>query len=169
MIKVLAIYLYPTHRGVFRGGHWANMQNCGMAPPFVTWAEGLSSEMVAKAFFWPKTGPKLFWVIWVKTFFFFWSSPNYGQESGLCFIHSGLHYSQIFWISWPPLLKILRTLLPTQYTLCDWSFSYLNPILTFATNLSRLIKRLFTWYKSGYFHKSRLRQICRSSGNQNLY
>ena len=36
---------------------------------------------------------------------FFWSSPKFGQENGLGFglenFHSGLHYSQIFWIFCP--------------------------------------------------------------------
>ena len=46
--------------------------------------------------------------------FFFWSSSKFGQKKGLilsedlCF---GLHYSQI---SWPPLSKILRTLVRTS-------------------------------------------------------
>ena len=37
------------------------MQNCVMPPPppLVTWAEGLSTETVAKDFFWPKTGLNL--------------------------------------------------------------------------------------------------------------
>ena len=54
-------------------------------PPFVTWAEGLSTE----TFFWPKTGLNL------SEDLFFWSSPNFGQENGLGFglknFHSGLH------------------------------------------------------------------------------
>ena len=44
-----------------------------------------------------------------------------------------------------------------------------NLMLTTVSNLSRLIERLFTWYKSGYSRKSRLRQICCSSGDQILY
>ena len=42
------------------------MQNCGMAPPFVTWAEGLSTETVGEDLFF---GQKLDYIR-VKTFFF---------------------------------------------------------------------------------------------------
>ena len=78
------------------------MQNCGSPPPpLVTWAEGLSTETVGEDLFLDKNWTKFEWRP-----FFFWSSPNFGQENGLGFglenFHSGLHYSQIFWISWPP-------------------------------------------------------------------
>ena len=77
------------------------MQNCDMAPPFVTWAEGLNTETVGEdLFFGPspnfetKTGLNL------SEDLFFWSSPNFGQENGLGFglknSHSGLYYFQIF-------------------------------------------------------------------------
>ena len=35
------------------------MQNCGMAPPFVAWAEGLSTEAVGENLFLAKTGLNL--------------------------------------------------------------------------------------------------------------
>ena len=82
-------------------------------PPFVTWAEGLSTKTVGEDLFFglhpnfgPKTGLNFEW----RPFFFFWSSPNIGQENWLGFelknFHSGLHYSQIFWISCPPPLLL---------------------------------------------------------------
>ena len=55
------------------------MQNCGMAPPFVTWFQHKNGGR--RPFFWP--------------------SRIFGQENGLGFglenFHSGLHYSQILW------------------------------------------------------------------------
>ena len=66
-------------------------------PPFVTWAEGLSTETVGKDVFLAKTGLNL------SEFFFFWSSPNFGQKNGFGFwlenFQSGLHKSQSFWSS----------------------------------------------------------------------
>ena len=41
------------------------MQSCGM-PPFVTWAEDLSTETVGKDLFFGQKSD----YIWVKTFFF---------------------------------------------------------------------------------------------------
>ena len=91
-------------RGVFRGVH---MQNCGLAPPFVTKAKSFRTQTDR---------------IWAKNFFF-WSSPNFRRKTGLNLsedlffrLHlilgrktdlcsawrdffSGLHYSQI---SCPP-------------------------------------------------------------------
>ena len=52
--------------------------------------------------------------------FFFCSSPNFGRKIGLILdgtiSDSDLCSSQIFWSSWPPLFKILRTLLGLFYT-----------------------------------------------------
>ena len=67
------------------------MQNCGIAPPpFVTWAEGLSTQTVGEDFFWPKTGLYL-----SEDLFFVWSSTKFGQENDLGFgpenFHSALH------------------------------------------------------------------------------
>ena len=65
------------------------MQNCGMAPLSVTWAEGLSTETVGEDLFWPKTGQNL------SESLFFWFSPKFWQENklglGLENFHSGLH------------------------------------------------------------------------------
>ena len=77
------------------------MQNCGMAHPFVTWAEGLSTKTVGEDLFWPSRnfGPKT--ALNLSGDVFFWSLTNFGQENGLGLgvkkFHSGLHYSQIFW------------------------------------------------------------------------
>ena len=50
---------------------------------------------------------------------FFCSSPNFGQKIELILggtiSDSDLCSSQIFWSSWPPLFKILRTLLSIRY------------------------------------------------------
>ena len=61
------------------------MQNCGMAPPVVTWAEGLSTQTVGEDLcFWSspefelKTGLNLGEDLF---FLFFWSSPNFGPKS----------------------------------------------------------------------------------------
>ena len=52
------------------------MQNCGMAPPFVGWAEALSTQMVGEDLcFWPT--PKAIGLN-LSEDFFFWSSPNFG-------------------------------------------------------------------------------------------
>ena len=73
-----------------------------MAPPFVTWAESLSTKTV---------GEDLLFGLHVilgqkPDDLFFWSSPNFGQENGLGFgvenFHAGLHYSQYSQIFWPP-------------------------------------------------------------------
>ena len=66
------------------------MQNCGMAYPFVTWAEGLSTETVGEDLFFG-----LHLILGRKTDLVF----------GLQNFDSGLHCSQIFWISWPPFRK----------------------------------------------------------------
>ena len=108
------------------------MQNCGMAPPFVTYAQGLSTETVGDDFFWPKTGlnlsEDLFFVffcffghhlilgqkpdkLWVKTLLF-WSSPNFGQENG--FWSSLFSNFLNFLPPPPPFSKILRTLLDAR-------------------------------------------------------
>ena len=47
------------------------MQNCGMAFPFVTWAETLSTRKRQNL------GEDLYF------FFFFWSSANFGPKTGL--------------------------------------------------------------------------------------
>ena len=57
------------------------MQNCGMATSFVTWAESLSSQKDR---------------IWVKTFFYVWSSCNFGLKNRTNiewrpFVFFGLH------------------------------------------------------------------------------
>ena len=72
-----------------------------MASPFVTWAEGLSTETVGEdLIFWlsPNFGPKT--GLNLSEDLFFWSSPNFGHENKLGFglenFHSGLYYSQIF-------------------------------------------------------------------------
>ena len=90
------------------------MQNCGIAPLFVTWAESLSTQKGR---------------IWVKTFIFyvsrnfgpktgvilsedlcFWSSPSFRQKNGL--ILSGEIFLLVFIIfKFPVVSKILRTLL----------------------------------------------------------
>ena len=62
------------------------MQNCGMAPPVVTWAEGLSAQTVGEALcFWsspdfgPKSGLNLGEDLFL--FFIFWFSSNFGPKS----------------------------------------------------------------------------------------
>ena len=62
------------------------MQNCGMPPPppFRTWAEGLSTQMVGEDLcFWPALnfGPKN--ELNLSEGLFFWTSPSFGQKSGL--------------------------------------------------------------------------------------
>ena len=53
--------------------------------------------------------------MWVKTFFFFALHLILGEKSDyICSSNSDLCSSQIFWSSWPPLFKILRTLLGTN-------------------------------------------------------
>ena len=75
------------------------MQNCGMAPHFVTWAEDLSTKAVSQYLFWPSPnfGPKT--GLNLSEDLFLWSSLNFGQENGLGFglenFHSGLYNSQI--------------------------------------------------------------------------
>ena len=68
------------------------MQNCGIVPPFVTWAEGLSTQAVGEDLFGSKTGLNLSEDLF---FLFVWSSPNFGQENGLGFglenFYSGLY------------------------------------------------------------------------------
>ena len=97
------------------------MQNCGMAPPFGTWAEGLRTQTVREdRCFGPKNRTKFEWrpfflvFIWfcAKKYglnlserrpFFFWSSSDFGQENrtdfGWKIFYSDPCYSQIFWIS----------------------------------------------------------------------
>ena len=78
------------------------MQNCGMAPHFVTWAEGLSTEAVGEDLFFGLhliLGQKNGLNLSEDLFYFFWSSPNFEQKNGLGFglenFHSGLYNSQI--------------------------------------------------------------------------
>ena len=62
------------------------MQNCGMAPHFVTWAEGLSTHTVGEDLcFWPSPnfGPKTGLNLTADLFSFFWSSPDIGPKTGL--------------------------------------------------------------------------------------
>ena len=52
------------------------MQNCGMAPPFGTWAEGLRTQTVREdRCFGPKIGLNL------SEDLFFWSSSNSEQKN----------------------------------------------------------------------------------------
>ena len=99
---IYTLHSYDMSRGVFRGGHGAmappplgrqdsimsikKYEKLWHGPPFVTRAESLSTQKENLG----------------KDLFFFWSSPNFGQEKGLILsgeIFFGLHYFQI---SWPP-------------------------------------------------------------------
>ena len=100
------------------------MQNCGIAPLFVTWAESLSTQ---KGRIWVETfinyvsrkfGPKTGLIL--SEDLCFWSSPSFGQKNGL------ILSVEIFFLVFiifkfpgpPPLLKILRTLLVGEAHFC---------------------------------------------------
>ena len=60
------------------------MQNCGMAPHFVSWAEALSAQMVGEYLcFWPAPNFAQRIGLNLSEVLFFWSSPNFGQKIGL--------------------------------------------------------------------------------------